>query len=87
MNNSKQENDTFLPLHEFNDVRSEQHTSAGNVIKKMKTRSGGTFSIETKKNMEGEPKININRIDETIESIEFICTCGRKAEVRFEYDE
>ncbi|MFZ4619107.1 MAG: hypothetical protein ACOYNS_01000 [Bacteroidota bacterium] len=34
----------------------------------------------------GEPKVIINRSGELIESIEFVCSCGQKKTVSFNYE-
>ena len=78
--------ESFTDLSSFEAVvpcRSERN---GNVIKGPNMVAGGVRVIEMVDGVGDRPSIVVHRVDERIESLEFICKCGRGTLVRLEYD-
>jgi hypothetical protein len=60
----------------------------GNIIKgesNLESQPSQDKPYNTESTSAPQPEIIIHKDGETIKSIEFVCTCGQKTEVRFDY--
>lgn len=78
-------NDQFMELSEFDAVRSKKQTLSGNVIKAHRVVTSGIQQINVADGAPGQPTVFVHRNGEDVESVEFVCSCGRTATVKFDY--
>ncbi|NUN69451.1 MAG: hypothetical protein HUU02_07035 [Bacteroidetes bacterium] len=78
-------NNTFTELTEFTPQRSGAVQHSGNILR---NRQFQAVRFDEFRPDAGalEPKVVVHRNGDEIESIEFVCTCGCRKTVRFDYD-
>ena len=78
----------FVELSEFKgSAESEKNVQrSGNILKNASVEAIKFQHLESDANDFIEPTITINRNGDRIESIEFVCTCGKSKVLMFEYD-
>jgi len=79
------QDEQFMELSEFDAVRSKKKTLTGNVIKADRVVTSGIQQINVADGAPGQPTVFVHRNGEDVESVEFVCSCGRTATVRFQY--
>ena len=87
---AKNDSGGFLGLESQDHAQIIPQQTRGNVIrsKKVTTTDGQVEPVETEMNGRGQtPEIRVHREGDTIQSIEFICSCGQHATVQIEYDD
>ncbi|HTY09836.1 MAG TPA: hypothetical protein VMF88_02080 [Bacteroidota bacterium] len=77
---------SFVDFASFQNVRVAKRGGKGNVLKADAVDSNGAVKIEVEATESGQPGIILHRNGEFIESIEVVCTCGKHAEIKLEYD-
>ena len=75
----------FMDLSEFESVRSKKQVLRGNVIKRDRVIRSGIQQISVADGAPGQPAVYVHRHGDDVESVEFVCSCGRSASVTFEY--
>lgn len=85
-NNFEQKPSTFIDLASFQNVQATKRGSHAGILKADAVDVGSVKRIEVEANEAGQPGIILHRNGEIIESIEFVCVCGRNSEIRLEYD-
>jgi len=83
----KQNMNGFLDLASFHRITPTVMMNKSAVIKSAHVRNDGTQNIEILDGSSAEPSVHIQRTGDKIESIEFICPCGKSSHVSLEYDE
>ena len=86
MTNEKSQ-EGFIDLSEFQTVGMPGGRAQTNVIKGMHIVHRGTEHVHRSEHDPDEPDVIVHREEDTVISIDFVCTCGRSTSVRFMYDE
>ena len=86
-------NEHFSPLGSQLDRRSPIPSTRGNILKSytrpqpMEDQDAPVSNTGCASDPEShEPQIVVHRDGENITRIEYLCSCGRKSEISFEYD-
>lgn len=79
-------NNQFLEIASSSSSNERTIQTVGNVLKNTQLEPAQFQKIEVDAEHYGEPSVLIHRNGEHIESIEFICTCGKSKTLKFEYD-
>ena len=79
-------NKAFINLGSFEAMEFQNPGHAGNVLKANQVVPGGVRAIELVDGNDDYPTIVLHREGERIESVEFICKCGRGTIVKREYN-
>jgi hypothetical protein len=77
----------FIDLSEYQNIQPSAAIHNGNLIKGTVAVHSGTQEISVDPSVEGSPMVVVHRNGETIESIEFICGCGKSTSVQFDHNE
>ena len=77
----------FVNLSEFENVGIPRQPARGNVIKGEAIRLHGRRQIRVEENGPGAPKIVVHKEGDRVESVEFVCPCGKNTSLRFDYDQ
>jgi len=86
-NGTAQNKNSFIDLASFDCIHSSGAMNKSSVIKSSSVKHGGVQTIEIIEGETSEPSIHIQREGNRIESIDFVCTCGKTAHVSLEYEE
>jgi hypothetical protein len=88
MNENRQDEQGFTDLAEYRKVApTGERIERGNVIKSHSVRLRGVEQIGVAMNeVKGQPSVHVHKEGDRVEWIEFLCSCGRNAKVRFEYE-
>ena len=77
---------------EFFDLRGQNHAinvlsgKKGNIVKNQSVQETEAPPVSEESQKSEEPRVIIHRNDNIVTGIEFICTCGQRSEIRFEYE-
>jgi hypothetical protein len=77
--------DRFIDLSEFDSIRSRKHVLRGNVIKRDRVVQSGIQQVSVADGAPGQPTVYVHRHGDDVDSVEFVCSCGRTATVKFDY--
>lgn len=77
--------DLFTDLSEFDSVRPRRQVLRGNVIKRDRVIHSGIQQVSVADGAPGQPTVYVHRHGDDVESVEFVCSCGRTATVKFDY--
>jgi hypothetical protein len=83
---SVQQDSSFTDLVSYEHVRVAMKGHSGTILKAASVEARGSRKIEIEAGDADEPGIILHRNGDAIESIEFVCKCGRCTEIRLEYD-
>lgn len=83
---SVERNSSFTDLVSYEHVRVGKKGHRGSILKAASVVSGGSRKIEIEAGDVEESDVIIHRNGDAIESIEFVCKCGHRTEIRLEYD-
>jgi hypothetical protein len=78
---------TFIDLAAYGVISKGLRAFRGNIIKRQDVRVAGTRTIQVAETPPGDPAVHIHRNGDHVESIEFVCECGRTALISLEYSE
>jgi hypothetical protein len=78
--------DQFLDLSEFEAIRPKKQVLRGHVIKRDRVVHSGVQQVSVADGAPGQPTVYVHRHGEDVDSVEFVCNCGRTATVKFEYE-
>lgn len=84
--NTLQHTSSFTDLTSFENVRVAKKGHSGTILKAASVVDRGARRIEIEGGDAEEPGVILHRNGDAIESIEFVCKCGRRTELRLEYD-
>jgi hypothetical protein len=88
MNQSNQSSDnSFVELGSAPLPTQTVPRSNSNIVKNIQVKSIQFGSFSSHSNKDCDPIVNINKSGDTIESIEFVCSCGKTKVLTFDYDE
>ncbi len=88
MNQFNQQSDsTFVELGSTSLPKQTTARSDGNIFKNIQASSVQFNSFSENKPSECEPVVTIQRDGDKIESIEFLCSCGKSKTLTFDYDD
>ena len=83
---NRSSNDQFVELTEFSAPEENVTPLSGNVLKNAQIAGFKFSNLQIDTTCSDEPTVVVKRKGDVIESIEFICSCGRKKTVTFEYE-
>lgn len=87
MNQSNQSSDnTFVELGSAPMPKQTAPRSDSNIFKNIQANSIKFNSFSAQSTNECEPVVNIQKDGDKIESIEFVCSCGKTKLLTFDYD-
>lgn len=84
--NQSQDN-SFVELSSAQIPAQTVARSNSNIFKNIQVNSIQFDSFSNHSNTDCDPVATINKIGDKIESIEFICSCGKTKTLTFDYDE
>ena len=79
-------NNQFINLNEYTISEESPVQFQSNVIKNLTVEAAKFNSLQIESNCVDEPTVVVRRNGDSIESIEFTCSCGNKKIVKFEYE-
>lgn len=88
MNQSNQQSgSTFVELGSAPLPKQTANRHEGNIFKNIQASSIQFSSFSENNQSECEPVVSIQRDGDKIESIEFVCSCGKSKTLTFDYDD
>ena len=77
----------FTDLAEFRTLDAQPSAARGNIIKAHRVCIAGKQKIGIIESGNDQPTVLVHKDGDVVTGAEFLCTCGRRATIEFEYDE
>jgi len=88
MNQSNQSSDnTFVELGSATISKQTGARAEGNIFKNIQVSSVQFNSFPDQPHNDCEPVVHVHKAGDKLESIEFVCSCGKSKVITFDYDE
>jgi len=84
---SPSSNSQFIGLTEFSAPSENTTRLSGNILKNIQVAGFKFSDLQIDATCGDEPVVLVKREADVIQSIEFVCSCGKKKIVSFEYEE
>jgi hypothetical protein len=86
MQSEKNRDDAFIELHKYQETDISIKHAHGNILKIHPNAAGMKESSENPQELSEDPEVVVHKSGDIIDTIEFHCSCGKKAEIHLQYD-
>ncbi len=87
MSANEKDDSLFVNFSEYKSAADRVLRPRGNVIKGESIHIHGERRIRVEESESDAPKVVVHKEGDRVDSVEFICPCGKSTSLRFDYDQ